>query len=183
MNKYRLGKGFMNACRTAAVVLTVMFFDHTVHATVYQEPVAFIEEVFAGKPPAPATLWLDDAVQAEIVGILGHRYPAMRLRHWSKGPRSAWVLEEIGKEEPIIVGIVVNRCRIERVKVLEFRESRGEEVRYPFFTKQFEGAGSGQDRQLDRHIDGISGATLSARALTRLARLALYLDGMARAPR
>jgi hypothetical protein len=180
MNKYRLGKGFMNACRTAAVVLTVMFFDHTAHATVYQEPVAFIEETFAGKPPAPRSLWLDDAAQAEIVGIIGHRYPAMRLRYWSEGSRGVWMLEEIGKEEPITVGIVVNQNRIERVKVLEFRESRGDEVRHPFFTRQFEGAKLRDDRQLDRSIDGISGATLSVRALTKLSRLALYLDGKAR---
>lgn len=173
----------MAAWRVMVTAMIVLCSAATANATVYQTPAAFVEETFAGKPPAPASLWLDDAAQAEISGILGHRYPAMRLRHWSRGPCSAWVLEEVGKEEPITAGIVVNQSRIERIKVLEFRESRGEEVRYPFFTKQFEGAGFGQDRQLDRRIDGISGATLSVRALTRLARLALYLDGVARTPR
>jgi Na+-transporting NADH:ubiquinone oxidoreductase subunit NqrC len=35
------------------------------------------------------------------------------------------------------------------------------------------------DRQLDRHIDGISGATLSVRAVKKLALLALYLHKQA----
>ncbi|RKZ69477.1 MAG: FMN-binding protein, partial [Gammaproteobacteria bacterium] len=30
--------------------------------------------------------------------------------------------------------------------------------------------------QLDRHIDGISGATLSVKAMTKMARLALLLN-------
>ena len=34
--------------------------------------------------------------------------------------------------------------------------------------------------QLDRHIDGISGATLSVGAITRLASVALYLHGSSR---
>lgn len=56
-----------------------------------------------------------------------------------------------------------------------FRESRGFEVRYPFFTDQFRGARLREGLDLDREIDGISGATLSVRALTKLARLALLL--------
>ena len=67
----------------------------------------------------------------------------------------------------------------ERVRVLEFRETRGWEVRYPFFTDQFSGAhlSNGQrDAQLDQQIDGITGATLSVRAVTRAVQAALYLS-------
>ncbi len=99
----------------------------------------------------------------------------LRLRYWGRDGRTAWILDEIGKEEPITTGIVVNGRAIEEVKVLIFRESRGWEVRHPFFTDQFKGARLGHDDQLDRHIDGISGATLSVRALKRLARVALFL--------
>ena len=65
--------------------------------------------------------------------------------------------------------------------MLVYRESRGDEVRYPRFTGQFTGAGLNSRQELDRGIDVISGATLSVNALTRLARLALYLDGQVRA--
>lgn len=154
---------------------------HSWAADVYQRPDAFLTEAFAGHLPASKTLWLTDAMQERVVGILGHKYPAMRLRYWEHEKRSAWILEEIGKEEPITAGIVVDAGKIERMRVLIFRESRGDEVRYPFFTRQFEGAELKSDTRLDRHIDVISGATLSVRALERLARLALYLDGEARA--
>jgi hypothetical protein len=102
-------------------------------------------------------------------------YPGLRIRYWSRDKRSAWILDEIGKEKPITVGLVVNDRGLERVRVLAFRESRGWEVRHPFFTDQFKGIGLTAGRRLDRDIDGISGATLSVRALEKLARLALCL--------
>ncbi|MBT8117818.1 MAG: FMN-binding protein, partial [Gammaproteobacteria bacterium] len=86
----------------------------------------------------------------------------------------AWILEEIGKERPITTGLVINEQGIERLRVLVFRESRGWEVKHPFFTDQFPGIQLTAGRELDGPIDGVSGATLSVRALKKLARLALY---------
>ncbi len=161
----------------AATIAVWLCLTSTVSAArgVYQPPEEFVREVFAGRPPAPQALWLTEARQQAIARILGHRYPAMRLRYWASGKRSVWILEEIGKEEPITVGIVVNDGRIELLRVLVYRESRGDEVRHGFFTGQFHGARLRDGDELDRSIDGISGATLSVRAVTKLARLALYL--------
>lgn len=142
---------------------------------VYQEPEAFLEEVFDGDPPKSEVLWLGDELQERAREILGHRYDALRVRYWLRDGRSAWILEEIGKERPITTGIVIADNHIERVKVLIYRESRGWEVRYPSFTEQFDGAELTPDRGLDRSIDGISGATLSVQALTRLSTFALVL--------
>ena len=127
-------------------------------------------------PPARRELWIDAELKDEIRGILGHDLGVLRLRYWGRDRRTAWILEEIGKDKPITTGIVVNDGRIEQIKVLIFRETRGWEVRYPFFTDQFTGAALADDNSLDTHIDGISGATLSVNALTHLARLALLLD-------
>lgn len=147
------------------------------HATgVYQEPDAFIAETFGGEPPAAKALWVTNPVREAISGILGHDPPSLRIRYWARDGRTAWILEEIGKEEPITTGIVVRGDEIERLKILVFRESRGWEVRHDFFTDQFPGAALGDGHRLDRDIDGVSGATLSVRAVTKLARLALYLD-------
>lgn len=121
-------------------------------------------------------LWLKDEIKTDSTEILGHPYPGLRIRYWLQEPRSAWILEEIGKEKPITVGLVVNGGKLEKVRILAFRESRGWEVRHPFFTRQFDGVGLTADQQLDHDIDGISGATLSVRALEKLARLALYFD-------
>jgi hypothetical protein len=142
---------------------------------VYQTPEQFLQETFAGTVPEPEVIWLTDALRPQIETIMGHALPQLRLRYWPQNRRTAWILEEISKEKPITVGLVVDEGRLERVRVLVFRESRGWEVRYPFFTDQFTGSRLTADQRLDRDIDGISGATLSVRALTKLARLALLL--------
>jgi hypothetical protein len=144
---------------------------------VYQEPSEFLAESFDGDVPSSRSLWIVRDMREDVQAILGHPLRAMRVRYWQRDGRTAFVLEEIGKTEPITVGLVVEGGRLTRMKVLEFRESRGWEVRYPSFTDQFRGAGITESRKLDRDIDGVSGATLSVRALTKLARLALYLEG------
>jgi len=147
---------------------------------VYQTPDAFLNEAFDGQPPKPAVIWLTGETGKAVAGILQHKPNRLRVRYWARGARSAWILEEIGKEKPITVGIVIDDGRIRRIRVLAFRESRGDEVRHAFFTRQFENAALENGNRLDRSIDGISGATLSVRALTKLARVALYLDGQRR---
>lgn len=118
----------------------------------------------------------DVAAPEEVEAILNHRPASLRLRYWSDAGRTVWILDEIGKELPITTGFVVEKGEIVLTRVLEFRESRGWEVRYDFFTDQFRGASMNGDGKLDRTVDGITGATLSVRAVTRLAQLALLLD-------
>ena len=156
-------------------LLLMLLAGNVLARGVFQTPAAFLDEIFAAAPPAPQVVWLQGDIKAVAEDILGHSYPGLRIRYWGKDQRTAWILEEIGKEKPITVGLVVNQQGIELIQVLEFRESRGWEVRYPFFTEQFQGIGLTTERKLDQPIDGISGATLSVRALKKLARLALYL--------
>lgn len=141
----------------------------------YVEPDAYVREAFDGRPPAPQTLWVAGELREAVESSLGHRFEALRVRYWHDGSRSAWVLDEIGKELPITIGITIDGGAIDDVRVLEFRESRGWEVRYPFFTNQFTDARLREDGRLDRTIDGITGATLSVGAVTRIARVALLL--------
>lgn len=143
---------------------------------VYQEPEAFLKDSFDNNIPKAELVWLTSSIRPAVEAILGHKPATLRIRYWRQGQRTAWILEEIGKEKPITTGIVIDKGRIERVKVLVFRESRGWEVRHGFFTDQFKGAGITSEQRLDKSIDGISGATLSVRALKKLSRLALYLD-------
>ena len=165
------------------LVLLILFFAAGSVAAkgVYQTQGDFLDEVFAGQVPKPKRIWLTGEVGKAATEILQHKPPRLRLRYWADARRSAWVLEEIGKERPITVGIVIEEGRIALLRVLTFRESRGDEVRHDFFTRQFLQAGLKDDLQLTQSIDGISGATLSVRALQKLARLALYLDRQRRA--
>jgi FMN-binding protein len=148
-------------------------------AETYQDPDAFVAEVF-GQRPAPKVLWLTPDLQAEAKAILGHPPAQLRQRYWADPHRSVWILEEIGKEEPITAGFVVVDGRIDHVRVLVYRESRGGEVRHPAFVKQFRDAKLTNGDRLDRDIDGIVGATLSVGAMERMARLALYFDRKSR---
>ena len=146
----------------------------------YQSPEEFLQEAFTNTTPNPGVIWLKGDVRDTSSAILGHPYPGLRIRYWGKDGRTAWILEEVGKVKPITVGLVVNDDGLEQIRVLAFRESRGWEVRYPFFTDQFTGIGLTDKHELDQTIDGISGATLSVRALKKLARLALYLHSQTR---
>ncbi len=147
---------------------------------VYQEPADFIKQVFNDNPPKPSVLWLKKDLKKQLDNILDHKYKGMRVRYWQqadeKNRRTAWVLEETGKDKLITAGIVINNAQIEQVKVLVFRESRGWEVRHDFFTDQFNRVRLESNNQLDKHIDNISGATLSVRAVKKMAQIALLLD-------
>jgi hypothetical protein len=145
-------------------------------ATVYESQAQFLERAFGAAVPAPGVIWLSGERKAAVAEMLGHDYPALRLRYWCRDNRSAWVLEEIGKELPITTGVIIDGDVINSLRVLTYRENRGGEVIAPAFTDQFNGVGLSGGGQLQAKIDGISGATLSVRALTRLAAVALYLD-------
>lgn len=162
--------------RLAFILLLPLFAANALAGGVYQEPDAFIAEVFADNPPQTEVIWPNKELKAQIKGVLGHDYKSLRIRYWKQNKRTAWILDEIGKDKPITTGFVINQGRIERVRVLVFRESRGWEVRHAFFTDQFENAALKKGTELDRNIDNISGATLSVRAMTKLARVALLLD-------
>ena len=144
----------------------------------YLKPEQFIAEVFANNSPKPEVLWVTKDIAKQVEKILGHAPSQLRQRYWSSNGKSAWILDEIGKEEPITAGFVVSDGKIEQVRVLIYRESRGGEVRYPAFLKQYQAIELQADYHLNRNIDGISGATLSVNAMSRMARLALYFDRM-----
>ncbi len=142
----------------------------------YQPPDEFVKEAFNGQPPAASIIWIKGELREQIEDILQHSFDSKRVRYWQQAKRSVWVLDEIGKKKPITVGIVIDGDKISQLKVLVFRETRGWEVRFPFFSEQFNNATLTEQQQLSQSIDGISGATLSVRALKKLARIALLLN-------
>ncbi len=166
----------MGKLKLLLIAITLMLGTGAVLAGgVYQQPDEFIRESFGASTPEVNVFWPDENLKQAMADILGHAYRGLRIRYWMDAGRSAWILDEIGKDKPITTGIVINNNRIEKIRVLIFRESRGWEVRHSFFTEQFDNAGLQDNLQLDTYIDNISGATLSVNALTKVARLALLL--------
>jgi hypothetical protein len=156
----------------------VLFAGEYTGAGVYLDKEQFIAESFAGLTPTAEKLWVDKEQKEAMAAILGHPYRGLRVRYWGAERRTAWIFDEIGKELPVTIGVVVEDDRIVAVRILVFRESRGGEVKYPFFTGQFEQLALDNELKLTGHIDGITGATLSVRAVKKVARLALYMHGL-----
>ena len=158
------------------LMMAFLLFMHPAKAKgVYQTEEDFLLEVFSGKVPEQKRLILKSKLREPIEKILKHPYSGMRVKYWQNDSKTVWILEEVGKEYPITFGMVVNNGKIAKAKVLIFREIRGWEVKYPAFTRQFIGA-TFDGKKLDKNIDGVSGATLSVWAMTKIAKIALVLD-------
>lgn len=158
------------------------------NAEVLKTPEAFLSEAFADFPePQRKSFWLKQELKDDFLDQLDYRFHQLRIRYWVSNSRTAWILDEIGKEQPITMGVVVDgnapgKLNIVSVDILEYRESRGWEVKHDFFTRQFVGANlrtHSKKPELDRSIDGITGATLSVRAVKKVATLALLLHAQA----
>ena len=175
----RLAGGVLPSAVVMAMVVAAAAVSPTVRAEVYRSPSDFISAA-GGQPDAPGFLLQRRELQQKVDEVLGHPYKTLRIRYWRAEDATIWVLDEIGKEEDITIGFVVRDGAIVDTEVLEFRETRGWEIRYPSFTRQFGGARLTDGGRLDRRIDGITGATLSVGAYERLARLALLFDAQVR---
>lgn len=172
----------INARRLIAASV-LLFCSQQVFAKIYLSADAFVDQVaqLNHKPLSfkDSTLWLNQAIQSEIKSILDRPYAKLRLRYKisesQPSPTTIWFLDEIGKERPISFAVAVKNQQIVRIKVLEFRESRGYEIHIPAFSQQFDNIGVDQNGQLNKNIDGITGATMSVNAMKKISRVALLL--------
>ena len=160
------------------LLITLLSCFSSLQAAEYQTTEDFLNQVFSGTPPKPKLLWLKKDIRKNAAQILKHRPGFLRTRYWQADQQSVWVINEIGKTKFITIAIVIQDKKIALLKVLAFRESRGWEVKHEFFTDQFKQNELNADLTLNKPIDGISGATLSVRALTKVAQLALYFDSL-----
>ncbi len=154
----------------------LLFLPYPALSEQYQSRKVFLQEAFLEQPPKPQLLWINKPLKKQISDILQHKPGFLRTRYWRKNTLSVWILEEIGKTQPITVGVIIDNNKIVNLKVLTFRESRGWEVKHDFFTDQFKENLLTPNLKLQNRIDGISGATLSVHALNKIARLALLFN-------
>ena len=154
--------------------LTVSF--SSAYAEEYQSNDAFLNQTFNNSIPKPKLFWVSKEIKPIVEKILQHKAGFLRTRYWQDDSKSVWILDEIGKIKPITVAVIVEQHKIKQLKVLAFRESRGWEVKHAFFTDQFKDLSLNEALRLSTPIDGISGATLSVRALNKIAQLALFFD-------
>lgn len=88
----------------------------------------------------------------------------------------AFLDDEIGKHQPItFVVALTSDGKIRDVDVVIYRESVGEGIKGRHFLDQFRGKDVSSRLRLGDDVDSITGATLSARASTRVVKKALIL--------
>jgi Na+-translocating ferredoxin:NAD+ oxidoreductase RnfG subunit len=124
---------------------------------------------------------LTEQQRQELENNTGLRFPEAEYPTFigkSKGQADGYavVLNEIGKHENItfIVG-VSPKGKVLEVAVMEYRESRGEEVKEQRFLSQFKGKTSSDPIRVNQDIVNYTGATLSSYAIARGVRRALAL--------
>ncbi|MGJ8672474.1 FMN-binding protein [Rubritalea sp.] len=141
---------------------------------VYEKPSVFMQRHF-GNLPQTQTLTLSATQKSSLKSIFGHSFREKTVRYWQGGGKTIFILNEVGKSEPITIGVAVKGSEIIEMKVLVYRESHGWEVSKAGFTKQFVGA-TFDGKRLSNPIDGIVGATLSVNAMKKVGAAALYLS-------
>ncbi len=156
-------------------LVVTLFWTPLLSAEQYLSEASFLASAF-NTPPKAKSFWLTPTIKPTVQQLLQHKPTFLRTRYWQENQRTAWILEELGKNEPITVGVIIDHNKIVQLQVLEFRESRGWEVKHSFFTDQFIAATLSSEQTLSQSIDGISGATLSVNALTKIAKLALFFN-------
>jgi hypothetical protein len=158
------------------IFITLLSGLSSLHAKEYQSTEDFLTQAFSGTPPKPKLFWLKKDLYKTTSQILKHNPGFLRTRYWQSAEQTVWIINEIGKTKPITIAVVIQHNKIVLLKVLAFRESRGWEVKHDFFTDQFKQNSLNSELKLSQPIDGISGATLSVRALTKVAQLALFFN-------
>ncbi|MBE0567304.1 MAG: FMN-binding protein [Krumholzibacteria bacterium] len=156
--------------------------DGPEHVKVYFTEAEALARTFAGADSLWSEPWRPDpAERAALEADLGWHLPEQeflfhRATRRGRDLGRALVLEEKGRFKPITFLVRVDPDgRVGQVLVMVYRESRGDAVRRPRFLKQFHGRDTGDPLRLNRDVVGISGATLSVRALAAGVRKALLL--------
>ncbi len=131
--------------------------------------------LFPGEKLTPLAVELTDQQKAAISKASGVRVrdAAMHVLRSSDG---GWLIFDnvIGKHEFIDIAVGLTRSgAVKGIEVLTFRETYGDEVKYPRWRAQFLGKSTAQRVKVDADIKNISGATLSCVHIT---------DGVRRRP-
>ena len=147
-------------------------------ATAEDNPVSVFASDQVGADVLVQRLAATGKVAQTCTETLGSPYPYRMIKYWVDSSKAVWVLAAQGKHGLITAGFVIEGGRIRECRVLHDREQRGRPIRSRGFLSRFKGVGLRGNTKLDRRIHGITGATISSTAMTRMALLALRLDAL-----
>jgi Na+-translocating ferredoxin:NAD+ oxidoreductase RnfG subunit len=134
---------------------------------------------------APTPVRLTAALKSQLQADGAERARGNEQPAWAASLRGAvvghvLVDEVIGKHELITYAVGIGGDGAVRgVEILDYRETRGGEVRDPRWRAQFVGKRRGAPLRLEQDIQNISGATLSCRHITEGVRRLVALHALA----
>ena len=127
----------------------------------------------------PVTLSKVQLRAAQAIAKKGFRKKKYTFWIGKKGDAAvgyALKLNVIGKKRPITFLVAVDpEGKVLGVEVLIYRESRGSEVRFPRFMRQFRRKTTADPLRLGRDIRPVGGATLSSRSTAYAVRKTLAI--------
>ena len=163
---------------TAALLVAVFA---PVHARVLVSPEEAVREAFAGAPAVKRTDYLDEAQSAAIAKLVGSP-PSSRIvisYRASKDGKplgSAYFETHVVRTLPESILVVLDaEGRVARVEILSFDEPDQYRPK-PRWMDQFTGRKLDSELSLTSGIRGVTGATLSSRAITAAVRRVLATD-------
>jgi hypothetical protein len=149
---------------------------------VYYTPEEALGKVFAEADSLWTDTWRPMANELEAMETkMGWLLPDEEIT-FHRGRRGnsdlgyAVILEEQGRFKPITFIVKISpEAEVEMVLVMVYRESRGDGVKRQRFLKQFRRKDESDPLRLNRDVVGVSGATMSSRAITKGVKKALVL--------
>lgn len=132
-----------------------------------------LEVAFPGAEIWERTVEITPEVHKEIETLIKGRFFKKRVSFYIAGKGGerlgyAAVANEVGKTRNITFMVVLDReGAVKSVDIMAFRESQGYEIENPRWRRQFKGKTIKDPLRLKRDISSISGATMSARAVTK----------------
>jgi Na+-translocating ferredoxin:NAD+ oxidoreductase RnfG subunit len=165
--------GFARTALAGLAILGLMGLALAGSKGVFFDPESSRRELFPSATGAVSdTLKLDSSLAAAAKALLrqpvGEKEAVFeRVLNQEKAVGYIYRARERGKVELMDFAVALDTAgRVQRVLLTAYRENIGGEVGSKRFMDQFKGKSAGSALQLNRDIDGISGASLSSRAIT-----------------
>ena len=116
---------------------------------------------------------LNKKIKKKVENIVKQRFYKDKLYYWTITQEDstkayAFLDNVIGKSMPITFMVILNiDGEIENVNVIKYREAYGSEVGSKSWLQQFINFNNNSDYNIGKDIDGISGATISVKSMSK----------------
>lgn len=147
----------------------------------YATEVETLEGLFPDSTYKKVIIETTQEIQEEITQLMGKNFYDKNLHVYRVTKEDdilaySFIMNEVGKTKEITFMVSISpEASVFAVNILIFRESQGYEIKNKRWLKQFFSKTKSDRLRVKRGIDNISGATLSARAVTKGVKKALFI--------